>query len=118
MLINMLKWSYPLLAVLAGIALLIVLWNMSQFSGNQALQGEVNARQQYINQTVSLNQLNNQIIRLLAARSAETGDEELKRLLAEQGVTFTYTPPATPSTPAVEEPKPSPAPPSKEKTSK
>jgi len=114
----MLKWSYPLLTGLAGIALIIVLWNMSQFSGNQALQGEVNARQQYINQTVSLNQLNNQIIRLLAGRSAETNDEELKQLLAEHGVTFTYTPPATPSTAAVEGSKPSPAQPSKEKASK
>ena len=114
----MLKWRYPVLTGLAGVALIIVLWNMSQFSDNQALQGEVNARQQYINQTVSLNQLNNQIIRLLAARSAETGDEELKRLLAEQGVTFTYTPPAASSTPAAEGSKPSPAQPSKEKASK
>ena len=114
----MLKWSYPLLTGLAGIALLIVLWNMGQFSGNQALQGEVNARQQYISQTVGLNQLNNQIIRLLAARSAERSDEELKQLLTEHGVTFTYTPPVAPSTPAVEESKPSPPSPVKEKASK
>ena len=91
------------LNVLALLALAIWLANVWLANGIQALQAEANANQQVLNQAAQLDGLNNQLAQALATASAQTGDEDLRALLAENGITFTFTP-DQPATPAGEEP--------------
>jgi len=54
----------------------------------QAMRSEIDDRQQYINQTIRISRLNTQFIQALASLSARTGDEQLRRILAEHGISF------------------------------
>jgi hypothetical protein len=83
--------------ILTGIAALtlgLVVLNMVVFLSNSSLQREVNARQQFIQQSIQLEQLNREIITALANLSAQHKDDQLKALLAAHGITFTINPPA------------------------
>jgi uncharacterized protein HemX len=90
-------WRYPVLTALAALALGLSLWNIGSARALRELQTEVDASRQYIDQTAPLAQLNEKIIARLAQLSAGKGDEALKRLLAEHGVTFTLAPQAKPA---------------------
>jgi hypothetical protein len=72
-----------------ALALLLVIANAGLVLNNRAKQADVNARQQFINETVQLGRLNNQIVQALASLSARTGDDSLRGLLAAHGITFT-----------------------------
>jgi len=80
------------LNVLAGLAFLLVILNYSLLTDNRTRQAEVRAQQQYINETVRLSRLNSQIIQALAELSVKTGDQQIGRLLASQGITFSVAP--------------------------
>lgn len=90
-------WRYPALAALAASVLGLSLWNIAQTRAVQRLQAEIDSGRQYLDQTVPLAQLNEKIIARLAQLSVGKGDEALKRLLAEQGVTFTVDEPSKPA---------------------
>jgi len=79
-----------LLTVLGAIALLLVLANIGLSLNNQQAQAEVNARQQYINQTVEISRLNNQIVQALANLSVQNNDASIRNLLESQGISFNF----------------------------
>lgn len=81
--------QFWLLNGIAVVALVLVLTNISLFLSNRSAQAEVNARQQYINDSIKLNRLSNQLIQSLANLSAQTKDDKIKDLLAAHGIQFT-----------------------------
>ncbi len=91
-------WKFVSVTALALIGSILVLVNVSIHRANRALQADVAQRQQFINQTIQLGRLNNEFIKALAQLSAETDDESIRQLLADQGVTFTVNPPAVEAT--------------------
>lgn len=91
------------LTALAVIACLLAAINVFLSSANRSLQIEANQRQQFINQTGQLSALNNQIINALANAAAQSNDEDIRAMLAAQGITYTLNQPpaaAAPGEPA------------------
>lgn len=86
--------QFWVLNIIAVLALVLVAGNISLFLSNRAAQSEVNARQQYINDSIKLSRLSNQLIQSLANLSAQTGDGQIKELLAAHGIQFNVNSPA------------------------
>ena len=82
------SWQFWLLNTLAVITLILVAVNISLSMGNRTVQTQVLQRQQFINQSIRLSRLNNQLIRALAVASAQTDDQQIRDLLSAHGVTF------------------------------
>jgi hypothetical protein len=78
--------------VLAVLILVLVLVNVLLSLGNQSLRAEVNERQQFIMQSVQLEGLHREIIGALATVAVKTNDEQLKSLLASQGISVSASP--------------------------
>ncbi|HUN73663.1 MAG TPA: hypothetical protein VMU40_04020 [Steroidobacteraceae bacterium] len=86
----MLKHSqYWVLSTLGALCALLVLVNIVLFTSNRALQSEVNGRAQYIQQSVQLQNLYQQMVRAIADLSVRNQDEQLKAVLARQGINVT-----------------------------
>jgi hypothetical protein len=85
------KGKLPL-TVLAALMLVLVLVNIVLSLGNQSLRAEVNERQQFIAQSIQLEGLHREIITALATVALKTNDEQLKSLLASQGISFNPSP--------------------------
>jgi hypothetical protein len=88
------SWQFWALNGCAGLVMALVITNIALFLGNRTVQVQAAERQQFINQSIQLSRLNTQLIRALAATSAQTDDEEIRELLASHGVTFTVNPQA------------------------
>jgi hypothetical protein len=84
------------LTTLSGLVLLLVIVNILIGLGNQSIQAELGERQQMIAQTMQLENLNRQLITVLANLALKTNDEQLKKLLAESGINLSAGPEATP----------------------
>jgi hypothetical protein len=83
----MLKSSqFWLITALALAAALFAGVNMVLFRGARAMQIEVQGQQQFIQQTVTLEALHREMIRVLAELSVRSQDSELREMLAGQGV--------------------------------
>jgi len=93
--VGLARWQFWLLNGLAAVALGLVLTNAWVTSDNRELQAEIQQRQAFINESLELSRLNTQVIRALATLSAESGDEELRELLASHGIEFSFEPAAT-----------------------
>jgi hypothetical protein len=78
--------------ILAIVALVLVAANVLLSMGNQSVQMEVNERQQFIAQSIQLEQLNRQVVTVLANMAMKSNDQELKNLLAASGVALGQTP--------------------------
>lgn len=78
--------QFNILTVCGAAALLLVAANVGLSLNNRQAQAEVNSRQQYINQTVQLSRLNNEIVQALANLSVQTNDDSIRTLLAEHGI--------------------------------
>jgi hypothetical protein len=85
-------WQYGTLSALALIALVLVIVNVALFSSNRTAQADVAGRQQFIQQSVQLETLYQQLVRSLAELSAKNNDAQLKSVLAAQGITFSIAP--------------------------
>ena len=72
--------------ILAVLALVLVVVNIMLTLGNQSVQAEVSERQQYIAQSIQLNELNQQVVGALANMAMKSNDEQLKNLLVSSGV--------------------------------
>jgi hypothetical protein len=66
--------------------------------GNQSLRAEVNERQQFLAQSMQLEGLHREIITVLATVALKTNNDQLKSLLASQGINFGQPPPPAGST--------------------
>jgi hypothetical protein len=87
--------------VLTGLAVLmlvLVLVNILMSPGNQSLRAEVNERQQFLAQSMQLEGLHREIITVLATVALKTNNDQLKSLLASQGINFGQPPPPAGST--------------------
>ena len=84
------RWVLSGIAVL-GLAFVVV--NIFLFLGNRTIQGEVNDRQQFINQSLQLDRLNRELIAALANLAARNNDEQIKNMLAAHGISFTVNEP-------------------------
>ena len=82
--------------VLTGLAVLmlvLVLVNILMSLGNQSLRAAVNERQQFLAQSMQLEGLHREIITVLATVALKTNNDQLKSLLASQGINFGQPPP-------------------------
>jgi hypothetical protein len=84
--------QYWLLIGIGVLALMLVALNIVTDLDNVDLRAEVRARQQYINQSVQLGQFNKQLVQGLATLSAQSGDDDLRAVLAKHGIDFTVKP--------------------------
>ena len=81
--------------VLTGLAVLmlvLVLVNILMSLGNQSVRAEVNERQQFLAQSMQLEGLHREIITVLATVALKTNNDQLKSLLASQGINFGQPP--------------------------
>ena len=85
-------WQFWTLTGLSGLTVVLVLVNIALFLSNRSIQTEVNARQQYVNQSMQLDRLNREMVTALANLAVRNNDEQLRTLLAEHGITFTVNP--------------------------
>src|SRR4029453_4953125 len=85
---------------LSVLILLLVIVNILIGLGNQSIQAEVAERKQMIAKTIQLENLNRQLITVLANLALKTNDEQLKKLLAESGINLSAGPEAAPPPPA------------------
>lgn len=99
-------WQFSILVLLGVAALLLAFGNGVLFTQNRAGQAEVNARQQYLQQTVSLEGLYRDIVKALAELAVKNNDQQLLQMLGAQGINVSVNaspapaPQAAPQTPA------------------
>ncbi|MBI2349779.1 MAG: hypothetical protein HYV05_14145 [Deltaproteobacteria bacterium] len=74
------------LTPLAGLTLVLVLVDVLLSLGNQFLRLEVNERQQFITQSIQLEELQREIVAALASVAVKSNDRQLKDLLASMGI--------------------------------
>jgi len=79
-------WTLNCVVVLA---LILILTNISMFLSNRVAQVEINTRQQFVEESVRLNKVSNQLIQSLANLAAQTNDKEIAGLLSAHGIKFT-----------------------------
>jgi len=98
---------------LASLSLLMVLVNSWLILSNQSIRSDVGVRQQYINESIQLSRVNQELISALANAVGRNNNAAIRDLLAQNGITVTVTqqgqPQAAPQAPA-QAPAPAPAP--------
>jgi hypothetical protein len=89
------KYGQLAVTVIAALAVILVLTNMTLFERNRLLQAEVSTRSQYIQQTAQLEGLHREIVNAIANLSVRNKDDALRAILTEQGITINMgqTPP-------------------------
>lgn len=95
--------QYLTLVVLAALALLLVVANGVIYSLNRGVQVEVNARQQFVQQSVQLEGLYREIVKALAELGVKNGDQQIVQMLSAQGINVSVnnpTPAVAPQAPA------------------
>jgi hypothetical protein len=80
------RWA-PLVTLAAALALVLSAVNMFLFNGNKAAQSEINARAQYIQQTLQIETVNREIISAIANLSVRNKDDALRAILTQHGIT-------------------------------
>jgi type II secretory pathway component PulM len=96
-------WVYRIVLALSGITLVLVVVYLVLVQENRSVQAEVNQRQQFINQSIQLNRINDALIRAIATTAVNDKDDKLRDLLAQNGITINATtgaPVAAPEPPA------------------
>lgn len=78
-------WTLNALAIIAVVLAII---NISYFQGNREARTQVAERQQFINRTVQLNQLNVEVIKTMARVAVEKNDTAIGDLLQRAGVSY------------------------------
>ncbi len=90
--------QFALLVGIGVVLLLLTLSNAVLFTLNRDAQAEVNSRQQFLQQTVSLEGLYRDIVKALAELAVKNNDQQLLQMLAAQGINVSFTPsPAIPA---------------------
>jgi uncharacterized protein YpmS len=82
-------WKFAVLFVLALGTIVLLALNLSLSDRNRARLKEVTERQQFIDQTVSINRFSAPFIQGLAQLAAQENDPQIRQVLADNGVTFT-----------------------------
>lgn len=87
-------WQHTLLNALGALALLLVVGNAVLFTQNRDAQQQVNARQQYLQQSTALEGLYRDIVKALAELAIKNNDAQLLQMLASQGINVSVNAPA------------------------
>ena len=82
------KTTYWASVTLGALALVLLVINISLINGNRHTQDDLNQRQAIINSGVTLSQVNKGLVQALADASVKSGDNEVRDLLAAQGITI------------------------------
>ncbi len=94
MLRNYQYWTLSGLGVLCvGLALL----DIALARGNQVRRAEVESRGQYIQQSIQLQGLYQDMVKALADLAVRNKDDQLRDLLSKEGIDVTVTPAAPPA---------------------
>ncbi|MFO1198006.1 MAG: hypothetical protein U1E86_13665 [Burkholderiaceae bacterium] len=100
----MTRGAHGFAVLLGAVAIVLAIVNAALFNGNRAAQADDNGRAQFIQQSVQLEGLYNEMVRALAELSARNGDEQLKAVLQGVGITFSVNgaaaAPGAPANPA------------------
>jgi hypothetical protein len=91
---------YWVSVVLGVVTVVLVIANFALLSNNQAIQAQVNQRQQFINQSAQLSRVSDLLIRTLASEAVSKNDDKVRDMLAAQGVQLQVTPAPAPGTAA------------------
>jgi hypothetical protein len=81
-------WVYRIILALSGITLILVVVYLILVEQNRSVQAEVARRQQFINQSIQLNRVNDALLRTLATTAVNDKDDKLRELLAQNGITI------------------------------
>ena len=92
------RWQ-ACVTLVAALGVVLVLTNMVLFERNRSLQGEVNSRAQYIQQSVQLEGLHREMVNAIANLAVRNKDDALKTILTQQGITFNVGPPESTAVP-------------------
>ncbi|MFO1200865.1 MAG: hypothetical protein U1E86_28260 [Burkholderiaceae bacterium] len=88
------RFVHGISVALGGVAIVLAIVNAALITGNRSTQAEVNARAQFIQQSVQLEGLFNEMVRVLVELAARNHDEQLKALLQGVGITYTVSGPS------------------------
>ncbi len=91
------KWQSNLLSLLGVVALLLVVANGVLFTQNRTSQVAFAQRQQFVQQTVPLENLYREIVKSLADLAVKSNDREVLNMLASQGISVTVNSNAAPA---------------------
>jgi len=84
------NFEFWTLAGVGAVALALSGVNMYLSQTNGVLQAQANSRQQYIQQSIALEGLYREIIQALADRAIRTRDEQIRDLLAAEGLNVQF----------------------------
>ncbi len=82
------RHEFWILTAAGGLAIALSLANAYLFTGNRTLQQQANQRAQYIQQSIALEGLYREIVQGLAQRAVSTRDDQIRDLLAGEGITL------------------------------
>ena len=88
------KLQHMILTSVAGMVFVLVIISVILVVTNRSLQGDIAARQQFIQQSMQLEGLYKQMVSALAELAAKNDDAQLKALLNAQGITFSVNAPS------------------------
>lgn len=95
------KYWPHVITLAAALGIVLLLTNIVLLEGNRTLQGEVNVRAQYIQQTVQLEGLQREIVNAIANLAVRNKDDALKSILTQQGITINVNQPSTSAAPGL-----------------
>jgi hypothetical protein len=102
---TMTKIQFWIATALAGLALPLLLINITLVALNRGQQAEIGQRQQFVQQSVQLEGLYREIVRALAELGARNNDEAVRTLLARHGISYSVNAPAPAAAPAANTPR-------------
>jgi hypothetical protein len=82
------QWQFYLLTGISAVALGLVFVTTTLSASIGGMREQLDERQQFINESIVLSNLNVQLAQVLANLSVATNDEELKRVLWNNGISF------------------------------
>jgi hypothetical protein len=91
------RYQYWVLMAIAAASLLLVAVDIRLVRSNQTLRSEVESRGAYIQQSMQLQGLYQEVIKALADLAVRNKDEQLRELLSQQGINVTVSPPVAAS---------------------
>ncbi len=103
-------WRNGILAGGAALSLVLVIADFVLAETNRSVQAEVNARQQFINQSIEFSRVNQALVNAIAIAATKDKDSKLGQILAEQGISIAATPPSPAASPPASAPGAAPHP--------
>jgi hypothetical protein len=82
------QWQFYLLTGISAVALGLVFVTTTLSASISGIREQLDERQQFINESIVLSNLNMQLAQVLANLAIATSDEELKQVLWNNGITF------------------------------